>query len=217
METVTSGGRELSLYLGEPTSPGGSGVLLVHPWWGFNECIRDVCDRLAGEGFHVVAPDLYDGEVAETIREAEAMSSGLDATRATEDVSAAFEYLFDHPNLAAGCGVMGFSMGVYYALNVVQARPADVDAAVLFYGTSDGEYSETDTAMLGHYAENDPFESERYIESLRERLSAGNGSVTFYTYPDTEHWFLESDRPEYDEDAAGLAWSRTVEFLRTEL
>lgn len=216
-ETVPIDGRELEVYAAAPGSGGRPGLLLVHAWWGFNECFRDLCDRLASEGFLVVAPDLYHGEVASTVGEADEMSSTLDVTRAVEDTSAAFEYLRSHRRLADGLGVMAVSMGVSYALRLVQDSPDDVDAAVLFYGTSDGDYAGTSTAVLGHFAENDRFDGERDVEAFRERLRAGAGSVTFRTYPGTEHWFLEPDRPEYDEDAAELAWSRTIEFLRAEL
>lgn len=217
MESISLDGRELPLYVTAPESNSYPGILLVHAWWGLNECFRNICDQLAGEGYLVVAPDLYHGDVASTIDEADAMSSDLDATRAIEDVSAAFGYLRDHQRLADGLGVMAASMGVYYALKMVRDRPDDIDAAVLFYGTSEGDFGGTSTAVLGHFGENDEFETESYVDAFRARLQAGDGSVTFHTYPGTEHWFLESDRPEYDEDANELAWSRTVEFLRAEL
>lgn len=217
METVEVGDRDLPMYVTEPELGDYPGVLLLHAWWGLNECFRDLCDRLVREGFLVVAPDLYDGDVASTIEEAEALSSALDQTEAIKDVGAAFDFLCDHENVAGRLGVKGFSMGVGYALWAVRNRANDVDASVLFYGNGGGEFSDTSTAFLGHFAEHDEFNNERDVEALRERLQAGDGAVTFHTYPNTEHWFFESDRPEYDEEASQLAWSRTVEFLRTEL
>lgn len=108
-------------------------------------------------------------------------------------------------------------MGVDYALWAVQNRGTDVEAAVRFYGNGGGEYEDTTTSFLGHFADRDAFDSADNIDSLRERLQAGDGSVTFHMYPDTEYWFFESDRPEFNEDAVRLAWSRTTEFLRSEL
>ena len=71
IETVEVDDRDLQMYVSEPESDDYPGVLLVHAWWGFNECFRDLCDRLAREDFLVVAPDLYDGDIASTIEEAE--------------------------------------------------------------------------------------------------------------------------------------------------
>lgn len=217
MKTLEVGNHDLRIYVTRPEAGDHPGVLLIHAWWGFNDCFRDLSDRLAREGFVVVAPDLYDGEVASTIEEADAMSSSLDSTRAVEDVGAAFDFLREHENVAGGLGVVGISMGVGYELWVVRNRANDVHAAVLFYGNGGGDFEGTSTTFLGHFAAQDEFDSPRDIEALRERLQAGEGPVTFHTYPDTEHWFLESDRPEYDEEATSLAWSRTVEFLRSEL
>ena len=143
METISVDDRELQIYVTSLGPDSSLGMLLVHAWWGFNECFKDICDRLAKEGFLVVAPGLYHGDVASTIDEADALSSELDAARAIEEVSAAFEYLRNHQRLANGLGVMAASMGVYYALSVVQDQPDDIDSAVLLYGTSDGEYKET--------------------------------------------------------------------------
>lgn len=217
METLDTDGRTLSMYVTGPDSDDSPGILLAHAWWGFNDCFRDLCDRLASEGFLVVAPDLYDGDVASTIEEAEALASELDQTTAIKDVEAAFDFLRNHENVSGGLGVLGISLGVGYALWTVRNRISEVDAAVLFYGNGGGQFAETSTAVLGHFAEHDEFDSERDVEALRERLLAGDGPVTFHRYSDTEHWFFESDRPEYDAEASQMAWSRTVEFLQTEL
>lgn len=216
-ESITVGDRNLRLYVTAPDSSSHPGVLLLHPWWGFNEVMRNVCDRLAEAGFLVVAPDLYYGAVATTIEEAEAIESDLDGARAIEDIVAALASLREHPRLDGRLGMIGFSMGAFYGLKVVQNRPNEVDAAVLFYGTSDGEFVDTTTSVLGHFAEHDQFENPDDVASLHERLEARAGEVTFHTYAETEHWFFEADRPEYDEGAAELAWSRTMEFLRSEL
>lgn len=217
VESISVRDRDLELYVSAPDSNSHPGLVLLHPWWGYNECMQDICGRLADAGFLVVAPDLYHGEIAATIEQADTIESKLDVARVVDEIASALDYLRNHPRHAGDVGMVGFSMGVYYGLKVVRDRPNEVDAAVLFYGTSDGEYEGTSMAVLGHYAGNDQFESERDVDAFRERLQAGGSTVTFHTYPDTGHWFFESDRPEYDEGAAELAWSRTIEFLRAEL
>src|SRR6266481_1021932 len=66
-------------YLAVPPSGNGPGVLVLHAWWGLNDTMKSFCDRLASEGFVAIAPDLYNGNVAETIAEAETLVKSLNA------------------------------------------------------------------------------------------------------------------------------------------
>jgi carboxymethylenebutenolidase len=77
----------------------------------------------------------------------------------------------------------------------------------------------TQAAYLGHFAERDEWGADRKkVEKLAADLRAARREVLFYTYPGTEHWFFEADRPEaYQATAAQLAWERTVEFLHKQL
>src|SRR5687768_4726923 len=83
-------------YLAAPRSGKGSGVLVLHAWWGLNKTIRDVCDRLAVLGFVAYAPDLYHGQLATTIEEAERLGRQLylDVERAKADTSEAVNRLW---------------------------------------------------------------------------------------------------------------------------
>src|SRR3954453_21122010 len=60
-----SNGDTASGYLAVPASGSGPGLLVVQEWWGLVPHIKETCDRLAGEGFVSLAPDLYHGEIAE--------------------------------------------------------------------------------------------------------------------------------------------------------
>ncbi|HEX9596797.1 MAG TPA: dienelactone hydrolase family protein, partial [Anaerolineales bacterium] len=78
------------------------------------------------------------------------------------------------------------------------------------------EHGESRAAYLGHFAENDDFEPKSAVDELEESLKAAGRPVTFYTYPETGHWFVEADRADaYDQAAAELAWERTLEFLKS--
>ena len=115
-------------------------------------------------------------------------------------------------------GAIGFSMGAYWALRLAEDFPSDIGAVVVFYGTGDGEYSKAQAAVLGHFAEKDPYESAESVRDFEKVLRASGKSVEIHTYPGTTHWFFEKDRPDaYDATAAETAWLRTVEFLTTHL
>lgn len=207
-------------YLALPESRSAPGVLVLHAWWGLTPVFTDVCDRLAAAGYVALAPGLYPGgATAATIVEAEALISGFDEAAVVPPVVlAAAEMVRALSNVTGGpVGVMGFSMGAYWALDLSQRWPDEVPAAVIFYGTNDGDYDTARAAYLGHFAENDPYESLQAVSALEEKMRAAGRAVSFYVYPGTHHWFVEPNRPEYDPAAAELAWERTIEFLRQQL
>ena len=118
----------------------------------------------------------------------------------------------------AKIGVIGFSLGAYWALHLSQVRPDDVGAVVVFYGTDDGDYRMARAAYLGHFAEHDDYEPLDAVRALEEKIRAAGREVTFHVYPGTGHWFFEPNQPQaYDDAAAGLARERTLDFLKAQL
>jgi carboxymethylenebutenolidase len=213
-------GRAATAYLAVPPGGAGPGVLVLHAWWGLTPFFREVCDRLAGEGFVALAPDLYgDGQTAGTVDEAEALMAASDSNQLRERALAAVDYLRAHPAVGgARLGAVGFSMGGAWSLLLSSLRPDDIAAVVVFYGSGEADFSRARAAYQGHFAADDEWEPLDGVGQMEADLRAAGRDVTFYTYPGTGHWFFEADRPEHhDPEAARLAWQRTVEFLRTSL
>ena len=205
-------------YLAEPATGTGPGVLVLHAWWGLNDTMRSLCDRLASEGFVAFAPDLYRGAIATTIEEAESLSAGLDESRAKADISGAVDFLVGRAGAGSGIGVMGFSLGAYFALDLSTEDPERVRCVVVFYGTGPTDFSGSRAAYLGHFAENDPYEPSSYVDALEDALRAAGRAASFHRYEDTGHWFFEPDRSDaYIPAAAELAWQRTTVFLHDQL
>src|SRR3990172_4845377 len=145
-------------FLAVPPTGKGSGVLVLHAWWGLNNTIRAFCTRLAESGFVAFAPDLYHGKVADNIADAEALGNALDANhlQAKADIAEATKFLHERVGGAdGGLAVIGFSLGAFYALDLAAADPEHIRSVVVFYGTGGGDYSNSRVAYLGHFAEND--------------------------------------------------------------
>jgi carboxymethylenebutenolidase len=193
-------------------------VLLLHPWWGLNDTMKATCAQLADEGFLVFAPDLYHGKIAATIQEAEALSNALDGNQAMVEITQAVAYLTEHlPLVAHDLAVIGFSLGVFFALELSVVDPEHVRSVVIFYGTRPGEYDRSRAEYLGHFAETDEFEPRSSVDELEAALRRARRPLSFHHYPGTGHWFFEPDRPAaYQRAAATLAWKRTLAFLKGE-
>lgn len=208
-------------FLAIPPTGQGRGVLVLHAWWGLNDTIKAVCNNLAQAGFVAFAPDLYHGKVADTIAGAEILGGALDANyqQARAEVAQAALYLHERAGQAgAGLAVLAFSLGGFYALQLAAADPEHIRSVVLFYGT-DGtmgsDFSNSRAEYLGHFAENDVYETQSNVDRLEQALQRLGRPVTFYRYANTGHWFFEPDRAEaYDPTAASLAWERTLAFLK---
>jgi carboxymethylenebutenolidase len=217
--------RTISAYLAEPTTGSGPGVVVLHAWWGLTEPFQRVCDRLALAGFVALAPDLYHGQTTASVEEAEALAEALnqDEERVRGDIAAAVQFLRQHEatKLADGHGklaIVGFSLGGAYALDTSVTLAEEIAAVVTFYASYTGPvYSRASAAYLCHFAENDPFESAESVAEMEQELQAADRQFTFYTYPGTKHWFFEENRPEYDAEAARIAWERTTQFLHEQL
>ena len=207
-------------YLAAPESGAGPGVLVLHAWWGLTSVFTDVCDRLAAAGYVALAPSLFPGgATAATIAEAEVLRDAHDEAAVAEPVvQAAAAQLRGLPAVTgAQIGVIGFSLGAYWALHLSQVRPDDVSAVVVMYGTDDGDYRTARAAYLGHFAEHDDFEPLEAVRALEARIRAAGREAAFHVYPGTSHWFVEPNRPEYDAAAAGLVWERSLAFLNARL
>jgi carboxymethylenebutenolidase len=203
-------------YLATPPGGEGPGVLVLHAWWGLNDTIKALCDRLAEAGFVVFAPDLYHGKVADTIDGAEALMEALDSKQAKPEIVEAAKYLRQRAEGGdTGIAVIGFSLGAYYALDLSNAAPDLVRSVVVFYGTGPDDFSKSRAEYLGHFAGNDDFEPRESVDALESVLKSAGRPVTVHHYDGTGHWFFEPDRVDaYNAAAAALAWSRTLEFLK---
>ncbi len=196
---------------------GGPGVLVLPSWWGLKPFFKQVCDQLAEHGYTALAPDYYQGRIANTIDEAKTLQEEAegDPDAMGTLVRAAKDYL---ATLRPGkpLGIVGFSMGTDWAV-ITAAKDTDIAATVLFYGGWSTDFSKMKSKVLGHYAETDEWVSADQVQDMERNMKSAGVDMTVHFYAGVAHWFMEEDRPEYDSAAAQLAWDRTMEFLKENL
>lgn len=205
-------------YLSMPAGGTGPGVLVLHAWWGLTPFFRGFCDRLAGDGLTILAPDLYHGATAATIGEAKVLRGRLKQETVKQEILQAADFLQASTAGARGIGVVGFSLGGYHALWLAEQPAVPVTATAVFYGSRGGEYTTGRSAFQIHLAETDPYVSASGAKAMQKALKKAGREAEFYLYPRTSHWFFESDRPDaYQAGATALAWERLLAFLRKHL
>lgn len=206
-------------YLAVPKSGSGRGVVVLHSWWGLNTFFKGVCDRLADAGFVALAPDLYSGRVASTEAEARALRAQATASRrvpAYKQLSSAIKYLSRLDSVTnANVSLIGFSMGGHWALWLAQRAELPINATVVFYAARSGDFTQSKSRFLFHFAEVDDWVSTASIKKLKRNMELAGRTASYHVYPGTTHWFFEDDRmAAYNQKAAAASWNRTLEFLR---
>lgn len=196
-------------------------IIVIHEWWGLNDNIRAMADRLAGEGYIVLAVDLFGGATATTPEQArqQMLSVVENPDPAVENIRQAFEFV----NTTAGApriGSLGWCFGGGWSLNTAMLFPDELDAAVIYYGqvTDDEDRLRSIGApLLGLFGAQDKgitVESVRLFEAALERLRK---NYEIHIYPGADHAFANPTGNAYNPEVADDAWRRTIEFLNLHL
>jgi carboxymethylenebutenolidase len=226
MITFPANGDEAAGYLATPDGGSGPGLLVVQEWWGLDPGIKASADRLAGEGFVALAPDLYHGELAEhtEMDKAGALMNSLPPDRAARDMSAAIDHLLSLDAVEGDTvGVIGFCMGGMLSLVIASLEGDRVAAVAPFYGAplGDGEpdWSGLTAKVDGHFAEHDDFFPPDAVKDLEARLRDLGKDVTFTVHAGTGHAFASGHDAlgTMDEEAADVAWDAALAFLKANL
>ncbi|HLH14523.1 MAG TPA: dienelactone hydrolase family protein [Solirubrobacteraceae bacterium] len=209
-------------YLAAPSGERGPGVVVMQEWWGLDEHIRSVCDRLAGEGFYALAPDLYRGETAEQPSEAEQKMMAMSMSDAEKDMCGAADFLAAQEGVAGhGIGAVGFCLGGGLAVWAAATCPNIAAAVTYYYVMPHGkpDFSALKGPVLGHFGTADEFVPVDAAKSLEGELRDAGADVTFHFYEGGGHAFFNDTNRlgTYDPGLAQTSWERTVGFLRSTL
>jgi carboxymethylenebutenolidase len=204
-------------YLARPDGTPRAGLVVIHEWWGLNDNIREMSNRLAAAGYLALAVDLYEGDVAGEPGEARALMQALmrDEDRAGRHLGAALRWLETEGGVEE-VGSIGWCLGGAMSLRLALQMPEELDAAVIYYGrlvTDPAELAPLRMPILGIFGAQDrgiPVESVREFEMALQALGKTHEIVI---YEDADHAFANPSGTRYQPEAAADAWRRTLAFL----
>ena len=216
-------GKSVQGYLA--TSPGATAsVVVIQEWWGLNDQIRGVAERVARAGYNALVPDLYRGRSTVEAEEASHLMSSLDfADAASQDVRGAAQYL---KTLGGKVGVTGYCMGG--ALTILSSMMVpEMDAGVVWYGLPPLDFvdaSKVSVPLMAHWATQDAAFAIADVDRLEEKFRAAGVAYEGHRYL-AQHAFANETAAgparlpitQYDAAWAQIAWDRTMRFFGTTL
>lgn len=208
-------------YLVKPRGKGPyPAIVVIQEWWGLNDQIKGVADRLSAEGYVAIAPDLYHGKVTSDPEKAHELLRGLDSTEALSNLGAGIDYLKRLPEVGKGkLGSIGFCMGGGLSLQLNLSR-SDLAGVVMFYGqpeTDPAKLKNSAGALLGFFGEQDEGIPRERVETMAKALRDAGKEAEIHFYPGAGHAFFNETRPSYVPGAATDAWERTLAFFQAKL
>ena len=195
------------------------GVIVIHENRGLNPHTEDVARRVALEGFLAIAPNALSpfGGTPEDVNEARALMRKLDGQSTLKNYLAAVKYLKTHPQSTGKVGCTGFCWGGGVT-NQVAVNSPDLKAAVPFYGRQPAseDVPKIKAALLLQYAGLDE-RINKGIPEFETALKKASVDYKIFMYEGAGHAFFNDTGSRYHEEAAKLAWERTIAFFKQKL
>jgi carboxymethylenebutenolidase len=218
---ATVNGTEITGYLAKADNADDNtpGIIVIHEWWGLNDNIRNMTDKLAGEGYSALAVDLYKGKVAESPDSAGTYAGSVNDEEAVDNLTQAYNYLAEEQN-AGNIGVIGWCFGGAWSLQTALAHPNKIDATVIYYGrlvTDEEQLSKLQMPVLGIFGAEDEGIPPKQVKAFESALNEAGVSNSIHIYDGAGHAFANPSGTRYQEEAAKDAWEKTISFFEEQL
>jgi carboxymethylenebutenolidase len=210
-----SGGINIEAFVARPAGAGKhAAVLVIHDSQGLNDSIREIAKEFAAAGFFALAPDFTSRRGGTRTPEQMAQAVGqLSPNLTVQDARSAFTFLQSNPDVdVAAISTVGFGWGGWRSFMLAASVP-ELYRAVIYCGTTPKQSFDIMRApVLAHYAQFDFRTTGNALVTEKSMTEAGK-KFSYFVYPQSYRGFYLSG-PQYKEDAANLAWNRTLDFLR---
>lgn len=206
----------LRAYLAKPKTPGPHpAMIMIHEFYGLNEDIVSKANKLANEGYVVLAVDAYRNATTQSIPRAIYLVSTTSNDQIQDDIGAGFRYLENLSDVdPKRIGIMGFCFGGGQSLRH-GVQNAKLAATVVFYGslvTNPIELGVLRGPVLGIFGETDRAPSPEQAAAFKKALDVKNIKNQITVYPGVGHAFINSENLN-NPGPAGDAWKELLSFL----
>lgn len=225
ISTLDGAGR-FDCYVARPQGEPRAAIVVIQEIFGVNAGIRRKCDKLAGEGYLALAPDLFwrlqpnvelDPDVPEEFQQALGLMGRFDQDQGVRDIEATIKYARNSEGCAK-VGAVGYCLGGRLAY--MTAARTDVDASVGYYAVGIDNLLREKHAiahpLMLHIAGADHFVTPELQEAMHEGLD-DHPKVTLCDYPGLDHGFATEIGARRNDEGARLADERTAEFFAKHL
>lgn len=225
--TISTPDGDFDAYVALPAQTPAPAILVIQEIFGVNQVMRDICDKLAGEGYVACCPDLFwriepgiditDKTEAEWARAFE-LFQAFDVEKGVADIKATLSALRGHDATNGKVGSVGYCLGGKMAF--LTASRTDCDCSVSYYGVGLdellGEAANIKKPLLMHMASEDQFVPKEAQAKIKEALK-GHPQITLHVYEGNDHAFAREGGAHYDAEAAKLANQRSADFFKANL
>jgi carboxymethylenebutenolidase len=218
IKLTASDNFQLGAYRADPKDAPKGAIVVIQEIFGVNHHIRNVCDRLANEGYVAIAPSIFDriepnftsGYSPDEITVARKFVANPDWAAMLRDTQAAIDAVKN----VGSVGIVGFCLGgsVAYA---AATKLSGLKAAVGYYGGAIVRFADDKPTVPTqlHFGEKDTGIPLTDVETIK----AKRPEVEVFIYPGAQHGFHCDERASYDKASADIAWPRSMEFFARHL
>ncbi len=208
-------GKDARAFSIEATEASRKYILVFHEWWGLNDYIKQVAEKIfddMGGKVNVLAIDLYDGKVATTKDSAQAYMKNLDNARVLNIFMSAHKYIGDD----AEVGTIGWCMGGGYSLQAALYFQQHASACVMYYGMPEddpGKYTQLNAEVLMIWANQDKWIDRNVVENFKKNMQAAGKILNVEEYA-ADHAFANPSNPHYNKELADDAYIKSINLLK---
>lgn len=189
-------------------------LIMFHEWWGLNDYIKREAESWANElGVNVIAPALYDGNLATTPEDATKFMQAMKDERARAIISGCIDYCGAQSQLQT----IGWCMGGGWSMQAALMAGNNAKGCVMYYGMPENDkvkLGKLKCPVLGIFAKKDQWITPEVVKQFEENMRSLDKKLTAYNF-DADHAFANPSNPKYDKDATEQAHKKAIEFLKS--